>query len=67
MKGETKMNDFMNFIGYRESLIDEKVEECLEAARHGEKEVSIDPGDLTRSELEQVQREVERRIRSGGY
>lgn len=61
------MNDFISFMGYRESLIDEKVEECLQAARRGEKEVSIDPGDLTDSELEQVQREVERRIRSGRY
>ncbi len=60
-------SDFMNFMGFRNSLIEEKIEECLEAARMGETEISIDPGDLTESELEYLQREVQRRIESGDY
>lgn len=55
-------NGFMDFMGYRNMILEEKIEECLEAARRGEMEISIDRGDLTDSELEYIQREVQRRI-----
>ena len=59
--------DFMNFIGCRESLIEQKVQECLAQYQHGERELVLDPGDLTSSEIEQAKEEIMRRIRSGDY
>lgn len=53
---------FMDFMGYRNMIIEEKIEECLEAVRQGETEITIDRGDLTDSEAEYFQREVQRRI-----
>lgn len=53
---------FINFMGYRNMIIEEKIEECLEAARRGETNINIDRGDLTDHEAEYLQREVQRRI-----
>ncbi len=58
-------DDFMNFMGYRNMVVEDKIEECLSAARHGDTEISIDRGDLTNSEVDYLQREVERRLRNG--
>lgn len=55
-------DDFMNFMGYRNMVVEEKIEECLSAARRGETAVSIDRGDLTDDEVQYLQREVHRRI-----
>lgn len=60
-------NDFMNFMGYRNMVVEEKIEECLSAKRSGMDSVSIDRGDLTDSEVDYLQKEVERRIRTGRY
>lgn len=48
-------------------VVEDKIEECLNAARCGETEISIDRGDLTDSEAEYLQKKVERRIRRGNY
>lgn len=61
------MDDFMEFMGYRNMVIEDKIEECLDAARRGETEISIDSGDLTDDEAEYLQREVQRRIERGNY
>ena len=61
------MEEFMDFIGYRNMLVNEKVEECLAAARRGEESISLECDGLTDSEIEQLRKEVERRIRSGNY
>lgn len=60
-------DDFMNFMGYRNMIIEDKIEECLEAARRGETSINIDRDDLTDSEAEYLQREVTRRLESGNY
>ena len=60
-------NDFMEYAGYRNMVIQEKIEECLDRVRAGERNFEIDGGDLTESEIKQVQREVERRYRQGSY
>lgn len=58
-----RINDgFMEFMGYRNMVIEEKIEECLEAARQGMTSVTIDCDDLTESELEYLQQEVQRRL-----
>ena len=58
-------DDFVNYMRFRDTLIEEKIEECLSAARRGEHTVSIDPGDLTDAEILYVQKEVRHRIENG--
>ena len=58
---------FMNFMGYRNMVVEDKIEECLAAARRGESSVSIDRGDLTDAEVAYVQKEVQRRLENGRY
>jgi hypothetical protein len=60
-------DSFMSFMGYRNLVVEDKIEECLAAARRGESSVSIDRGDLTDAEVAYVQREVQRRLESGRY
>ena len=60
-------NGFMEFMGYRNMVVEDKIEECLSAARRGEPEISIDRGDLTDDEAEYLQKEVKRRIEKGNY
>ena len=60
-------NGFMEFMGYRNMVVEGKIEECLSAARRGETEISIDRGDLTDDEAEYLQKEVKRRIEKGNY
>ena len=60
-------DSFMSFMGYRNMVVEDKIEECLAAARRGETSVSIDRGDLTDAEVASVQREVQRRLESGRY
>ena len=60
-------DSFMSFMGYRNMVVEDKIEECLAATRRGETSVSIDRGDLTDAEVAYVQREVQRRLESGRY
>lgn len=53
--------EFMDYMGYRNSILEEKIDECLEQVRRGEKEVSFDRDDLTPDELEYIEHEVRRR------
>ena len=59
------MDDFMEFMGYRNMVVEGKIEECLSAARRGEKSISIDRGDLTEDEMRYLQKEVTRRLENG--
>jgi hypothetical protein len=59
-------DDFMSFMGYRNMVVEDKIEECLEAARRGETSVSIDRGNLTDEEAAYLQREVQRRLGGRG-
>lgn len=58
-------DSFMSFMGYRNMVVEDKIEECLAAARRGETSISIDRGDLTDAEVAYVQKEVQRRLESG--
>lgn len=60
-------NELMNYMGYRYTVIENKVEECLSAARRGETSVTIDADDLTDSEVEYLKKELERRLNNGSY
>ena len=63
----TGNDSFMSFMGYRNMVVEDKIEECLAAARRGETSIGIDRGDLTDAEVAYVQREVQRRLESGRY
>lgn len=56
--------DFMEFMGCRNMVVEEKIEECLAAARRGETSVSIDRGDLTDEEVRYLQEQVSRRLKN---
>lgn len=58
---------FMEFMGYRNMVIEGKIEECLSAARRGETSINIDIDDLTEEEVRYLQAEVQRRIEKGNY
>ena len=45
--------------------VEEKIEECLSAARRGETSISISRDDLTDDEISYIQKEVQRRLRNG--
>ena len=56
-------DDFMDFIGYRNMVVEGKIDECLSEIRRGETSVSVDRGDLTDSEVEYLKKEVSKRSR----
>lgn len=60
-------NGLLDYMGYRNMILEDKIRECLDAARRGETEISIDRGDLTDEEARYLQEEVQRRIMSGRY
>ena len=55
-------DDFMYYMGYRNMVVEEKIEECLSAARRGETSFSIERDDLTDDEVAYLQKEVQRRL-----
>jgi Ni2+-binding GTPase involved in maturation of urease and hydrogenase len=66
MLGEIVMinkDDFMDYMGYRNTVVEEKIEECLSEIRSGKTEISVDRGDLTDSELEYLYQELDKRLK----
>ena len=66
MLGEIIMinkDDFMDYMGYRNTVVEEKIEECLSKIRSGKTEISVDRGDLTDSELEYLYQELDKRLK----
>ena len=59
------MDDFMNYMGFRNSILEEKIEECLKQVKAGSDIVNIDRGDLSDEEVVCLKEEVRRRARSG--
>ena len=56
-------DDFMDYMGYRNTVVEEKIEECLSEIRSGKTEISVDRGDLTDSELEYLYHELDKRLK----
>lgn len=66
MLGEIIMinkDDFMDYVGYRNTVVEEKIEECLSEIRSEKTEISVDRGDLTDSELEYLYQELDKRLK----
>lgn len=68
-KKEREMNTmcFMDYMGFREMVVQEKVEEALAAARRGETSINIDRGDLSDDEVQYFYQEVRRRLNNGNF
>lgn len=60
-------DELMEFAGYRYTVVENKVEECLSAVRKGETSVAIDAGDLTDGEIKYLKNELERKLNNGSY
>lgn len=60
-------NGLLDYMGYRNMILEDKIRECLDAARRGETEINIDRGDLTDEEARYLQEEVQKRIMNGWY
>lgn len=62
-------DEFMNYMGYRYTSLEEKAEECLLTARREENSISVevDRDDLTDDEAELVLAEVKRRLEIGDF
>lgn len=56
-------DDFMDYMGYRNTVVEEKIVECLSEIRSGKTEISVDRGDLTDSELEHLYQELDKRLK----
>jgi hypothetical protein len=54
-------DSIMNYAGYRYTVIESKIEECLSAIRKGADSVTIDRGDLTDDEVRYLEKEVQKR------
>ena len=54
--------ELSDYLGTRSVAVEDKINECVDAARRGETSVEIDTGDLTESEIAHLKREVRRRI-----
>ena len=55
-------SEFMQFMGYRNMILEEIIEECLDAVQRGGMEITLDAEDLTVEELDYITREVRRRL-----
>lgn len=55
-------NDFIGYMGYRNALIEDKIEQCISSAQSGEATVYIDCDDMTEEEISYMQQEVRRRL-----
>lgn len=58
-------DDFMNYMGYRNMVLEEIIEDCVSAVRSGETTVTICRDDLSDDELIYLQNEVKRRLEMG--
>ena len=56
-------NEFMDYMGYRNMIVEEKIEKYLAAFRRGETTIGIDRDDLNEDEMRYLQKEVMRRLR----
>ena len=60
-----KQDDFVNYMTFRDFVLEDKIEECLSAARNGAHSISIDREDLSDADIQYIQKEVQRRIKNG--
>ena len=58
-------DEFVEFMGYREMLIQQKIEECIELLNNGAKEIEVSCGELTSDEMQRVYQEVLKKVGRG--
>ena len=60
-----QQDDFVNYMAFRNSVLENKIEQCLTAAQTGADSIDIDPGDLSDADIRYIQEEVQCRIECG--
>lgn len=60
-----QQDNFVNYMAFRDSVLEDKIEQCLSAARTGADSINIDRENLSDSEIRYLQKEVQRRIENG--
>jgi hypothetical protein len=61
------MDDRTSYMGYQNSVLEGKFEECIAAFKRGESEIQLDVSGLTINEVNYIYNEVNRRINNGQY
>ena len=56
-------NDFMEYAGYRNMILENKIDECLRKIAEGHDSISVDVEDLTDDEIVYVESEIKRRFK----
>lgn len=60
-------NDIMNYAGYRNMLVENKIDECLAKVAEGYDSISVEADDLSDEEIAYVESEVRRRYKERYY
>lgn len=55
-------DDLLDYMGYRNMVVEDEIEQCLSAVHAGEDSIFIDSGDFTDEELLHIQEELQRRL-----
>lgn len=55
-------DDLLDYMGYRNMVVEDEIEQCLSGARAGDNSIFIDSADFTNEELLHIQKEVRRRL-----
>lgn len=62
MTGSGNMRDFIDFMGFRNMVLEDRIQECVDAMESGRTDIQIDCTDMTSDEQEFFREELERRL-----
>ena len=57
-------DEFMNHMGYRNMIIENKIKDCLVSAQQGETYINKFENDFTNDEIQHIQKEIQRRLKN---
>lgn len=60
--GLRRNQNFLDYMGFRQSELENRIQECLRAIEKGETCIRVDCSDMTSEEQEFFQKELQRRI-----
>ena len=59
--------DFMDFMGYRSSRVEEAIKKCLREAKNGKTSAEFDSSEFTADEIRYIKNESKKRLQNGKY
>ena len=60
--GSAGADGYMEYMGYRNMLAEDAIQDCIDAAHAGADHFTLDAGDFTDEELDYIKSEVRRRL-----